>query len=152
VKKTSGKDNHGSSQAQKQLRFRQLLTYPVILSISNYVCLSFLDISFNALYPLFLTMPIHIGGLGFPPSTIGYIIGANGVAIGLFQFFFFAKLMRRFGERRMFLNGMWAFVPAFGVMPVMNALARKDGMDAKVWVLVGVVVVLAVLMDISFGR
>ncbi|KAF8875792.1 major facilitator superfamily domain-containing protein [Infundibulicybe gibba] len=61
------------------LPLRDLLVYPVIISISNYMALAFLRAMFDALLPLFLAMPIHIGGLGFKPSTIGYIMGYSGI-------------------------------------------------------------------------
>ncbi|KAF8875897.1 major facilitator superfamily domain-containing protein [Infundibulicybe gibba] len=55
------------------LPLRDVLVYPVIISISNYMALAFLSIMLSALLPLFFTMPIHIGGLGFKPSTIGAV-------------------------------------------------------------------------------
>ncbi|KAF8875933.1 major facilitator superfamily domain-containing protein [Infundibulicybe gibba] len=63
------------------LPLHNLLVYPVIISISNYMALAFLEIMLYALFPLFFTMPIHIGGLGFKPSTIGYIMGVYGVVM-----------------------------------------------------------------------
>ncbi|KAG6860740.1 hypothetical protein C0995_008004 [Termitomyces sp. Mi166 len=56
----------------------KVLVYPVILSVSNYMSLAFLHISLNALLPLFLAMPLAIGGLGFDPVTIGYVMGIYG--------------------------------------------------------------------------
>ncbi|EEB99589.1 hypothetical protein MPER_00706 [Moniliophthora perniciosa FA553] len=76
----------------KPLPLRSLLTWPVIISVSNYVALAFLNIAFNALLPLFLHMPISLGGLNLPPSTIGYVLGAYGCVTGLFQAAFFARL------------------------------------------------------------
>jgi MFS family permease len=106
-------------------------------------------------------MPISIGGLGLPPSTIGYIIGSYGFFTGLFQFFFFAKLVRGLGERRVFVNGICAFVPIFAIMPLANWIAWKhtegEGvgqaqLPVLIWVLIGVFVVLEVVMDVAYGR
>ena len=48
------------SSTHTEIPLRSLLTYPVLLSISNYVSLAFLNIAINALFPLFLAMPIDI--------------------------------------------------------------------------------------------
>ncbi|KAG7090025.1 hypothetical protein E1B28_011646 [Marasmius oreades] len=134
------------------LPLRQLLVYPVIISISNYVSLAFLSIAFSALLPLFLAMPISIGGLGLSPAVIGYIIGGYGAATGIFQFFYFAQILRWLGERRMFLNGIGTFVALFAAMPLCNVFARRSGeVDAACWAVIGVIVVLSVIMDMAFG-
>ena len=65
------------SSLDKPLSLRQLLSYPVFISVANYASLAFLEMSYSALIPLFLAMPIEIGGLGFDPRRIGYILGAN---------------------------------------------------------------------------
>ncbi|KAL0564566.1 hypothetical protein V5O48_017479 [Marasmius crinis-equi] len=134
------------------LPLRELLVFPVVISVSNYVCLAFLNIAFNALLPLFLAMPIEIGGLGLPPAAIGYIMGGYGAATGIFQFFFFAKITRRLGERRVFLNGITTFVFLFGLIPLCSVFAKNSGgMNAWSWGIVVVIVVLAVIMDMCYG-
>ncbi|KAF8875931.1 major facilitator superfamily transporter [Infundibulicybe gibba] len=115
------------------LPVRDLLTRPVIISISNYMVLAFLEIMLDALLPLFFAMPIRIGGLGFGPSTIGYIMGLYGVGVGVFEATFFAPTTRRFGERRIFLGGIMSFMPMFLLLPVMNYIARRSGVNLVVW-------------------
>ncbi|KAK1224232.1 hypothetical protein PQX77_012854 [Marasmius sp. AFHP31] len=134
------------------LPLRDLLVWPVVISISNYVSLAFLNIAFNALLPLFLAMPISIGGLGLSPPTIGYIMGGYGGGSGIFQFFYFAKIMHWFGERRMFLNGISTFVVMFALMPICNVIARANGgVDGWCWGIIGLIIVLAVAMDMAYG-
>ncbi|KAL0063438.1 hypothetical protein AAF712_009642 [Marasmius tenuissimus] len=134
------------------LPLRDLLVWPVVISISNYVSLAFLNIAFNALLPLFLAMPISIGGLGLSPPTIGYIMGGYGGGSGIFQFFYFAKIMRWFGERRMFLNGISTFVVMFALMPMCNVMARANGgVDGWCWGIIGLIILLAVVMDMAYG-
>lgn len=133
------------------LPLRDLLTFPVLISISNYVALAFLNIAFSALFPLFLAMPIEIGGLDLPPATIGYIMGAYGAGTGLFQFFFFAKIIRRLGERQIFINGMIAFAPLFALFPIINIIARQSGLSIVVWSGIAIICVLATVMDMSYG-
>lgn len=133
------------------LPLRQILTYPVIISIVNYSSLAFLDIMLNALLPLFFAMPIGIGGLGFAPLTIGYIFGAYGAATGAFNAFCFVKIVRQFGEKRAFFGGISLFLPLFILMPIMNMCARAWGVGSLVWILVSMEILLMVVMDMSYG-
>ncbi|KAG1882589.1 hypothetical protein F4604DRAFT_342283 [Suillus subluteus] len=64
----------GESLAQKSIAnmsLRSLLTPSVVIPIANYALLSFLDVSFRVLLPLFFSTLTHLGGLGFDPATIG---------------------------------------------------------------------------------
>jgi hypothetical protein len=99
-------------------------------------------------------MPVSIGGLGFPPQKIGYIIGAYGSLTGFVQFFFFAKLVRALGERRVFINGILCFLSLFASMPAMNWIARRNGgeINGVVWGLIGMVILLEICMDLAFGQ
>jgi hypothetical protein len=58
----NSKDNEDPSHSQT-------LHLPIVLSISNYVVLAFLDIAVSALLPLFLAMPLEIGGLDLRPTN-----------------------------------------------------------------------------------
>ncbi|KAF8875920.1 major facilitator superfamily domain-containing protein [Infundibulicybe gibba] len=133
------------------LPLRDLLVRPVIISISNYMALAFLNIMLNALLPLFFTMPIHIGGLGFKPSTIGYIMGSYGAGTSMFQVLFFARIVRRFGERRTFLRSITLFMPIFLLLPVMSSIAQRSGVNIVVWLSIVVLVSLMILMDMAYG-
>ncbi|KAE9402515.1 MFS general substrate transporter [Gymnopus androsaceus JB14] len=150
----SGSDSELNSQHQSRngpIPLRELFIYRVLLSVSNYVALAFLNIAFNALLPLFLAMPLDIGGLNLPPSAIGYVMGAYGATTGLFQFFCFAKINRALGERRVFLTGMMALPVIFSIFPLISLVAQKWGMNAFVWGLLGLILLLAVLMDMAYG-
>lgn len=71
---------------------------------------------------------------------------------GIFNIFFFAKLMRRFGEKRIFMGGMSVFAPCFMLMPVMSVCAKTWGVGIVVWSLIGVVFVMLVVMDLAYGK
>ncbi|KAJ7911437.1 major facilitator superfamily domain-containing protein [Mycena leptocephala] len=133
------------------LPLRELFIFPVIISISNYGSLSFLNISFAALLPLFLAMPIEIGGLGLPPKTIGLILATYGAITGLFQVSFFSLLVRRFGERRVFLSGLSTCIPIFALFPIMSLIAKESGLSFMIWIFMGCMLVLGAIMDSSFG-
>ncbi|RDB25899.1 Efflux pump azaL [Hypsizygus marmoreus] len=140
---------------------RHILTYPVLLSVSNYMSLAFLKISLNTLLPLFLAMPLAIGGLGFSPATIGYILSLHGAFAGIFQAFYFARIVRRLGARRVFVWGIATFVGIFAALPVIGLYARNcvdagmDGgestADGVVWMAIGCVLIMMTFMDMAFG-
>ncbi|KAK7032774.1 major facilitator superfamily domain-containing protein [Favolaschia claudopus] len=130
---------------------RELLTFPVLISISNYVSLGFLNTTLGALLPLFLAMPVEIGGLGLPPPKIGLILSAYGLATGLFQILFFARMIHRWGEKRVYLNGMLTCLPVFGLFPIISLIARNYGVNSVVYSLVGCILALGALQDTAFG-
>ncbi|KAG6860436.1 hypothetical protein C0995_011204 [Termitomyces sp. Mi166 len=132
--------------------FRQLLVYyPVILSIANYMSIAFLNIGVDALLPLFLAMPLNVGGLGFKPHTIGYIIGLYGASTGIIQILVFPALVRIAGIRRMFLTAVAAFSPIFVLFPIISLNAQEFGVNAFTWVCIACIIGLMTLADMSFG-
>ena len=136
----------------KPVPLGKLLTYPVILATSNYVALSFMNVMSISLLPLFMAMPIELGGLGFTPMTIGYVLGAVNVCSGLFSMFFLARLIRRFGERPLFIVGMLAFSIIFIMLPLVNMVARRAGVTWVVWCLFTFSLSLLPVKDMCFGE
>ena len=107
--------------------------------------------AFRAILPLFFSTPIEFGGLGLPPSTIGVVLGSFGVMDGIFQALFFSKLVDRWGPKRVFQVGMSMFIILYLLFPIMNVIARKDGMSNSVWALVILQLALSVIMDMAYG-
>ncbi|KAF8875940.1 major facilitator superfamily transporter [Infundibulicybe gibba] len=114
------------------LPLRDLLVYPVIISISNYAALVFFDAMLYALLPLFLAMPIHIGGLGFEPL----ILSSHHSAV------------RRTAHFSWGPNGI---LPIFLLFPVMSAIAQRSGVNLVVWAIIGVLLSLMVCADLTYG-
>jgi len=149
--------------------FRDILTPRVLIAAGNYASFALLDVAFRAIHPLFLSTPLSLGGLGFPPSTIGTILFFYGALNGPFQFLCFARLHDRWGSKRTFLIAVWAAVPAFGLFPVISRVAKvyhTGGQQAcfaggggsesgcygpLVWVLVAVQVGLSIVMNMAYG-
>ncbi|EAU85270.2 major facilitator superfamily transporter [Coprinopsis cinerea okayama7 len=140
-----------ASQEGEVLPLRKLLTFPVVISILNYVVLAFLNISVSALLPLFFHMPIEMGGLDLDPAYIGYVIGIYGAGTGLFQVLFFAPIVRRLGVRRAFVWSVSTFAPVFMTFPVTSLAAKQYGVSWQVWILVGFLVFLLFFMDTAYG-
>ena len=97
-------------------------------------------------------MPLDIGGLNLSPPAIGYIIGLYGTINAILQIFFFAFIVRRLGERNVFVVTMSTFIPIFLIFPVINLVARKWGqLSIGVCVLLILLLVLVSTMNMAFG-
>lgn len=90
------------------------MTYPIVVSAANYVVLAYLDIAFYALFPIFCTMPVSIGGIGLSPFQIGYLISTYVLVSGVGQIFLFARLVDWLGVKKGFVYGIAAFSVQFG--------------------------------------
>ncbi|KAI0703802.1 MFS general substrate transporter [Cytidiella melzeri] len=137
--------------SHRPVPMRDLLTYPVMLSVSCYAILAMLDIAYRAILPLFYATPIHLGGLGQSPARIGTTLACFGVSNGLFQAFFFAKLINTVGPRKLFLAGLGMYVLLFWLFPVISGLAQDTGMSVWVWCLVALQLCFTVACDLAYG-
>ncbi|TFK69972.1 MFS general substrate transporter [Pluteus cervinus] len=135
----------------KPLPLRSLLTRNVILAAGNYASLALIDIGCRGIQPIFLSTPIELGGLGLPPSSIGNVLSLFAIVNCALQAFFFARLQRRFGSKRVFLTGVTSTIPFVLMFPLINHLARKQGLSTLVWALVYGQVALSVLLNASYG-
>jgi MFS family permease len=139
--------------AEKPLPIRKLLIPKVLIASFNYALLALVDIAFRALQPLFLSTPVDDGGLGLSPPIIGSVLSYFGIINGVFQVFFFAKLIDKFGVRNVFVLGIVAAVPCFILFPISNLLARRAGGELTFWVWSAIVmqVSLSVLISLCYG-
>ncbi|KAF7326008.1 SEC23 SEC24 family protein [Mycena kentingensis (nom. inval.)] len=143
--------NKATLGADKPLPLISLLTPPVVVSVSNYVAIGFLNTSLAAIFPLFLAMPLELGGLGLAPPQIGAILAAWGITTGVFQVFLFARFIRWFGEKRTFVHGLATNLLIFLLFPATSILARMFGLGWAVYIPVGCILVLGGVMDTAFG-
>ncbi|KAF5383858.1 hypothetical protein D9615_003796 [Tricholomella constricta] len=125
---------------------RILLIPRVLISITNFAFLAFLDQSLLVLLPLIYSTPMHLGGLGLPPSTIGNILGVWGVINGSVQIFCFAWVRMRLGHRACYMLGIGGLGACFALFPVLATLAQWDGGTVGVWVWCGIVLQLSAYM------
>ena len=105
---------------------RDLLNLRVLIPVLNYTSIAFLNASSNAIQPLFLAMPISLGGLEFNSRQIGTVLSAYGAANSVFQTFFLGVLIRKFGLKNIFFTAIVMFLPMFGLSPLMNVVDRKS--------------------------
>lgn len=149
-----GQETQGhATKVDDPVPLRTIFVYPVVLSVSNYVVLAFLGIAVSALLPLFLAMPLEIGGLDLDPPIIGYIIGSYGAASAIFQALYFPRMVRYFGERKVFLAAISTFFPVFLLLPLINTVALTFGKQSPaVWILVVFVLACLSFMDTGYGE
>jgi hypothetical protein len=122
-----------------------------VIAVGNYTVLALLDIALRALQPLFYTMPISSGGLGFTPAVVGLCLGAFGLFSGLYQATIFVHVYNRFGTKRVFIVSILTFIPMFLLFPVMNLSALLAGVNAATWVALTLQIILYIIMDMGFS-
>jgi predicted MFS family arabinose efflux permease len=151
-------DSDGDDQealAQKSMAdvpLRSLLTPTIVIPIANYAMLSFLDISLKALLPLFYSTPIYLGGLGFTPASIGWWLAMFGIADGIFEALFFAKIVDWLGPKRLFCVSVSCFVPLMMMFPIMSWLVQSRGtVDHTITIALLIQLVLFVTWSMAYG-
>jgi len=118
--------------------FRAILIPRVLIPITNYGFLAFLDQSLLVLLPLIYSTPLHLGGLGLSPSTIGTILGVWGVINGIFQITCFAWVRRNLGHRNCYMLGIICLGVCFALFPIIARLAAWDGCKVGGWAWLGI--------------
>ena len=137
-------------KTENPLPLRALLVPRVLIAAGNYAALSLLDITLRAVQPLFFATPTELGGLGLDPPRIGNILSVYGVVNGLFQVFFFADLHDRFGSKAIYSVALASGIPVIIAFPLINALARAQGLSWMVWSLVGMQLAAAILLNLGY--
>ncbi|KAG1748659.1 major facilitator superfamily domain-containing protein [Suillus lakei] len=143
------------SLAQKSMAnmsLRSLLTPSVVIPIANYAMLAFLDVSFRVLLPLFLSTPTYLGGLGFDPASIGSWLALFGIVDGVFQAFFFARIVDWIGPKRLFCVSVSCYAPVMAMFPIISWILRaRGGFDHAVTFALLCQLVMAVTWDMAYG-
>ena len=138
------------SQAEGPLSLRSLLTPRVLIASGNYATISLVDIAFRAIQPVFLSTPIHLGGLGLSTPSIGILLSIAGVLNGVFQGLFFAQIHDYWGSKNTFVVGVASAIPTFILFPVSNTLARAQGYSTAVWITIGLQCIPGIFFSLSY--
>ena len=129
-----------------------LKTYSVMIPIANYGTLGLVQIGLLVLLPLFYSSPIEIGGLGLPPPIIGTFLAIYGIVNGTLQALFAAKIIERFGAKRVFCSAVYCLYPPIFLIPIMSAVVIAQGkVGPIIWVLLIVQRIFMVLVDLSYS-
>ena len=114
---SSRPEGHASSFLSRGLLFVYL----------NYAALSFLDMGFFVLLPLFYSTSIPLGGLGLDPFTIGVTFGTFGCINAVIQAKLLGPLIRKYGARKMYMLSCPGLFACFTLYPVMRFFAQRSG-------------------------
>ncbi|GAA5906508.1 hypothetical protein JCM6882_004454 [Rhodosporidiobolus microsporus] len=135
---------------ERKDRFRDLFTRRVWAALIAYALLALETVALDALLILFCYSPISIGGLGFPPSSIGTALSLSGLLAVSFQLFLFPPLQKRAGTVPLYraLMALWPVV--FALFPVMGWAARERG-ERAVWVVLCVFLGLKSIANMSYA-
>ena len=136
---------------EEPVPLKDLLNTKVLIPIITYTYICSLEAASSAIEPLFLAMPIDIGGLGLHPRQIGYILSMYNLLNGIFQIVIFGRLVRRFGVKVVFLAAISAFIPIYALSPVMSFIVRRNGFSYIVWVVLGCQLSACSVMALGFG-
>ncbi|OAX43835.1 MFS general substrate transporter [Rhizopogon vinicolor AM-OR11-026] len=131
---------------------RSLLIPTVMIPITNYTILCFVDIALKVLLPLFFSTPVYLGGLGLTPSSIGSWLALFGIVDGAFQALFFPKMVGWLGPKRLFCVSVSCFAPVMIVFPIMSWLMETRGtVDRAVTFALLSQLLLIVIWDMAFA-
>ncbi|KAF9219758.1 MFS general substrate transporter [Gyrodon lividus] len=140
-----------SKTEDRQLTFRALLVRPVLIAAGSYATFSLVDMAFRAVVPVFYATPIEMGGLNLDPPAIGTILSLLGISGGVLVWMFFAPMHDWLGAKKMFLVAVSACLPMIALFPVINFVARDQGLNNVVWCLVGLQMALSIFASLAFG-
>ena len=96
-------------------------------------------------------MPIEIGGLGFDPRHIGYILGVYRAVTAVFMATYFPKIVRYLGERRTYVLAMSTFNLLWVLFPLMSLHARHYGISTGVWTGIVLWIVPVASTEMAYG-
>ncbi|KAI1386362.1 MFS general substrate transporter [Hypoxylon trugodes] len=130
------------------LGISRIFTRPVILNIISFGILAFHTMTFDQLFPVFLSTapPEHpapislpfkfVDGFGLDSKTVGIVLSAQGAYQLLINMFLIPPVLRYFGPRRLFRFLVIAYFSLYLVTPYLVLLPEKYRMVGVGMVLV----------------
>jgi hypothetical protein len=132
---------------------RDLMTRRVLVPLVNYAFLAFIEQCCSVLLPLVYATSIPYGGLGLSSFTIGIIMSALGLIIGLSSAVVFPILSRKFGIYRLYRAALGCYLINIACFPAMNLLAKHAGhVNGYVWAILMVQLACTTMTVMSFGE
>ncbi|KAI9443959.1 MFS general substrate transporter [Lactarius indigo] len=125
-----------SSESDKPLPLRSVLTKPVVVTIVNFALLALLNGAAMGYIPLVWSTPVEYGGLDLNPASIGLGLSLYGGMGGFFQFIFFSYFVSRFGLRRVFVFTIASCAVIYTLFPIENLVVASGGPNLVVWLLI----------------
>ncbi|KAI0287659.1 MFS general substrate transporter [Russula brevipes] len=138
-------------ETDRQERPPTLLTKPVLLSLSTFGSLTFLEMSNWVLLPLVYTTPIRLGGLGLDPARMGVCLAVLGILKGILQLTVFHRILNFLGLRSTLIALIFGLVPSFLLFPVNGLYVRHSGTDIVLWILVLIQMLSTIGVTMAYG-
>jgi hypothetical protein len=141
-----------ANQQQPSLPLRAFATYRIFASAFNYTCFALVDVTFKSLLPVFFTLPLDQGGMGYPIRTTGVYLAVMGVMNALIQLVVFPRLHTLLGPRNLILTANTLSLFMFALCPIEASLANTYGQyHYMVNIALGVQFTLVGLMNMTAG-
>ena len=99
----------------------------LIMIYLNSAALSFLEMGYAALLPLFYSTSIPLGGLGLDPYKIGIVMGSFGCANAILQARLLGPSIRKFGARRLYILSFPSLFACVTLYPIIKYFAQHFG-------------------------
>ena len=115
----------------------------LIMIYLNFAALSFLDMGYGALLPLFYSTSIPLGGVGLDPYRIGLTLGSFGCVNAIVQAKFLGLSIRKFGARKMYILSFPGLFVCASLYPIIRYFAQRFGR-------VNNVVIFCMIVQLSF--
>lgn len=132
---------------------RQLLGHaPFLMPIANCVSLDFLFTCQGVLLPLFFAMPSELGGVGFDPVHIGFILSSYRASMAFFMVTGGPWIIRYYGEKFAFVLAISSCMSIWIILPIINLYARRFGISTHVWAGVVALTIPLSVMELGIGR
>jgi len=144
-------ESNAKQEDQPEPSTRDLLTKPVLLTISAHGWFSFLEIASWVLLPLVYTTPIEFGGLGFDPATMGICMAVYGVMKGVLQLTVFHRILDFLGLRTALIAFISGLIPLFLLFPVGGIHVRNEGTVMVLWMLVLIQLISTIGVNMAYG-
>jgi hypothetical protein len=109
----------------------------------NYASLSFLEMGYGSLLPLFYSTSIPLGGVGLDPYMIGITMGSFGGINAIVQAIFLGALIKKFGARKMYILSFPGLFACVTLYPIIRYLAQHYGR-------VNILVIACMIVQLSF--
>jgi len=108
---------------------------------------------YSVLIPLVYSTSIPVGGLGFPPHTIGLIMGLFSLCNAFVQIFGLTKVLKKIGARRMYQIAYGSLLLDFlGLWLLRVAVKWEEKVTAVVWGILIVQLCCACLVNTAYSE
>ena len=124
---SSSSSNSEYDSSGRESRASSFLTRELLFIYLNYAALSFLDMGYYVLIPLFYSTSISLGGLGLNPLIIGITLGTFGCINAVIQAKLLGPLIRKYGARKMYIVSCPSLFVCLTLYPIMRFLAQLSG-------------------------